>query len=222
MDGFISLSPTDVTTPAGMAKLNNMLQALFQAAPGDGNTIQDLSGYGSPNGVVTAATGSTYRQIDGSGTTAFWTKGSGTGNTGWISPPSNPVLIGVANAAGDIYTSAWADYSGTSTIIGWASFANKAIYIKTIGKLVLVQFAINGTSNSTTTTFTVPVATDSNTPAHNIACTAIDNGGTATLGVTNISGGSVSTIKFFTSVAAATWTASGNKVIEGQFWYQST
>ena len=91
MDGFISLSVDDLKSANGVSNLNIMLQKLFNSATGDGNTIQDSTGYGSPNGVVTAGIGSTYRQIDGSGATAFWTKGSGTGNTGWINPPTYPL-----------------------------------------------------------------------------------------------------------------------------------
>lgn len=83
MDGFIQLGPDDLKTTAGAAKLCNMLQALFNNVPGDGTTIQDFTGYGSPNGVITAGIGSTYRRIDGSTSTSFYVKESGTGNTGW-------------------------------------------------------------------------------------------------------------------------------------------
>lgn len=91
MDGLIQLGPDDLTTAVGCSKLNNMFQALFNAMPGDGIKVISASGYGSPNGVVTAGIGSTYQQIDGSGATAFWTKQSGTGNTGWSSGTSYPL-----------------------------------------------------------------------------------------------------------------------------------
>jgi hypothetical protein len=50
----------------------------------DGFDRVDLVGYGSPEGVVTAYTGSTYRQVDGGAGTTFFVKESGTGNTGWV------------------------------------------------------------------------------------------------------------------------------------------
>jgi hypothetical protein len=41
------------------------------------------SGAGTPEGVVTAAIGSTYHRTDGGAGTSFYVKQSGTGNTGW-------------------------------------------------------------------------------------------------------------------------------------------
>ncbi len=45
--------------------------------------IYDLAGSGSPEGVVTATKGSTYRRSDGGAGTSFYVKESGIGNTGW-------------------------------------------------------------------------------------------------------------------------------------------
>ena len=44
----------------------------------------ELSGAGSPNLVVTAPPGSTYRRTDGGVGTALYVKETGTGNTGWV------------------------------------------------------------------------------------------------------------------------------------------
>jgi hypothetical protein len=45
---------------------------------------RDTAGNGSPEGVVTANKGSTYRRFDGGAATCFYVKESGTGNTGWV------------------------------------------------------------------------------------------------------------------------------------------
>ena len=45
---------------------------------------RDMSGAGSPEGVVTAPKGSTWRRTDGGAGTTFWVKESGSGNTGWV------------------------------------------------------------------------------------------------------------------------------------------
>jgi len=50
----------------------------------------------------------------------------------------------------------WVDYSATSTIVGWSSFTTKIIKYRVLGKQVFVYCVINGTSNSTTTSFTLP------------------------------------------------------------------
>lgn len=45
---------------------------------------QDLFGPGSPEGVVAAPVGSTWKRTDGGAGTSFYVKETGTGNTGWI------------------------------------------------------------------------------------------------------------------------------------------
>lgn len=49
----------------------------------NGTTVRDLSGSGSPEGVVTASVGSVYRRTNGSTGSTLYVKESGTGNTGW-------------------------------------------------------------------------------------------------------------------------------------------
>lgn len=47
------------------------------------NTVCDFAGSGTPESVVSASVGSTYRRTDGGAGTSFYVKESGTGNTGW-------------------------------------------------------------------------------------------------------------------------------------------
>lgn len=47
-------------------------------------TVGDFYGSGSPEGVLAAGVGSTYRRTDGATGTSFYIKESGTGNTGWV------------------------------------------------------------------------------------------------------------------------------------------
>lgn len=49
-----------------------------------GMSVMDLAGSGSPEGVITANVGSTYRRTDGGAGTSFYVKESGAGNTGWV------------------------------------------------------------------------------------------------------------------------------------------
>lgn len=60
------------------------------------NNLIDTWGVGTPEGAVTARTGSLYRRADGGASTTIYAKGSGTGNTGWTAlagggGPSAPV-----------------------------------------------------------------------------------------------------------------------------------
>lgn len=52
----------------------------------------------------------------------------------------------------------WLDYTATSTIVGFSSITNKVIWYKQIGKTVHVVYAIDGVSNATNVTFTLPIA----------------------------------------------------------------
>lgn len=82
-DGRIELTVETLKTPEGVNKLNQMLRTLYDNIPGDTDTIRDFIGYGSPEAVITASIGSTYRRIDGGASTTLYIKESGTGNTGW-------------------------------------------------------------------------------------------------------------------------------------------
>ena len=47
-------------------------------------TLGDFYGSGSPEGVLSASRGSTFRRIDGSAGTCFYVKESDDSNTGWV------------------------------------------------------------------------------------------------------------------------------------------
>ena len=114
----------------------------------------------------------------------------------------------------------WIDYSATSTIVGWSSFTTKIIRYRVIGKQIFVQFQLDGTSNSTSLTFTLP--SNILTPMYN-NCYAVDNG-VANVGMCiNFSGGTnvITGYRFNTATSlTSTWTASGTKTYKGQFFYE--
>lgn len=63
----------------GTVKSNN-LEGFFLGSGG----AAIYSGTDSPEGIVTASVGSTYRRRDGGAGTTFYVKESGSGNTGWV------------------------------------------------------------------------------------------------------------------------------------------
>lgn len=83
MNGWVELDQEKLKTHEGAQEINRMLRILFEAIPVDGDTIRDFSGYGSPESVISAGVGSTYRRLDGGATTTLYVKTSGTGSTGW-------------------------------------------------------------------------------------------------------------------------------------------
>lgn len=81
----IELTVEKLKTSEGVSALNQMLRTIFDNLPGDTLTVRDLSGYGTPEGVVTASIGSTYRRINGGTSTAFYVKETGVNtNSGWV------------------------------------------------------------------------------------------------------------------------------------------
>jgi hypothetical protein len=84
-------------------------------------TPQQWAGNGSPEGVVTAAVGSTYVRVDG-GPSTFFVKGSGSGNTGWL--PNGTVMIPLGTAT-RLTNCSYAAMSGTSSGLdgddGWVT-----------------------------------------------------------------------------------------------------
>lgn len=120
--------------------------------------------------------------------------------------------------SGDVYTVDSTDYSSTSTIVGWSSFTTKLIYYRKVGKRVDVWFNLAGTSNSTTTSFTLPYA-NANVMEINAAASAEDNSSFLTTpGLIQVLA-NLSTASLFKDTSGANFTGSGTKRIYGQFWF---
>jgi len=84
-----------------------------------------------------------------------------------------------------------------------------------------VWFDIRGTSNSTSTSITLPVALNSNLGLVASAIGWLDNGiGGADAGQASVSGGA-STLNMYKDNAGTAWTNSGTKIVYGCFIYES-
>lgn len=119
------------------------------------------------------------------------------------------------NVVGDLYTTAWTDYSSTSTVTGWSSFTYKYIYYKVIGKFVFVNFEIDGTSNSATTTFTLPHAEGHASVVEFVFNGYSTSGWSMRPGTMNST-----TVNLYSTWYSHSWPTSGNKVVRGQFCYE--
>lgn len=123
----------------------------------------------------------------------------------------------------DVYTSSYQDYSATSTIVGWSAFGGaKFLYSKKVGKLAYVWFYLDGTSNATTTTFTLPFTAANVTNAFmDGVIRTMDNGGAVAAGNYQIAP-NTSTVLLYPNLVSGAWTNSGRKLVIGQFFYQTT
>lgn len=127
------------------------------------------------------------------------------------------------NSSQDVYTVTYTDYSSTSTVTGWSSTTQKSIYYKKIGKIVYVWFSIDGTSNATTVSFTLPY-TIANTvdPGIWVAIRARDNNVDLTTPGHAEADKNSTTVNCFKDAAGGVWTNSSRKIVTGQFTYQTT
>ena len=124
------------------------------------------------------------------------------------------------SGGGGIAESAAADYGGTSTIVGWAAGYAKTITYWTIGDTVFVWFYINGTSNSATTTFTLPYASHGTYGQSECLIRVANNGAIpAGPGYASLPAGS-STVTCYATTAAGAFAAANAKFVVGNLTYK--
>lgn len=80
----------DKAPATGNPEVDQFLQDMLEISKTTqlkGNNVATYAGSGSPEGVVTANIGSTYRRTDGGIGSTLYYKSSGTGSTGWTAVP---------------------------------------------------------------------------------------------------------------------------------------
>jgi hypothetical protein len=131
-------------------------------------------------------------------------------------------VTGISTFTADVRTTAWTDYGATSTITGWSALTTQKIFYKKLGKLVYVAFQLEGTSNATSATFTLPVArsTDAGFTLTAPMGGDIQNNGAAVTVASYLSLPSASsTVTLVLSSGA--WTGSSGKRAAGEFFYEA-
>lgn len=107
------------------------------------------------------------------------------------------------------------DYSSVCTVVGWGSFTNKIIWYATVGNLVIFHASIDGTSNSTSLTLSLPFI-----PAGqgcNFIVRVRDNTGAFVGGLARSTAGGI--LDVFPTIGGGTWTASGTKEVRATILY---
>ena len=120
----------------------------------------------------------------------------------------------------------WIDFSEQSTIVGWSSFTNKSIRYKQIGNIVYVSVRLQGTSNATSLSFTLPIPTKSigTEPLIAIPYAYTADNGNPFMGYITIPSlnSNIFVASRFSAISTttATYTASGTKALFCQFFYE--
>jgi hypothetical protein len=138
-------------------------------------------------------------------------------------------LVSVGNdltVTGDVYTTAYTDYYASSTIVGWSSLTAGRRYIMTkrIGNTVFVWFHLEGTSDGTRCSFTLPITSTSVAYGHiffaPLSYTYNNGAAVAIQGVSGLYPNATTVTCDLSPTVGDGWTASGTKIIAGQFCYE--
>jgi hypothetical protein len=111
------------------------------------------------------------------------------------------------------------DYSAISTVVGWSSTTIKQIFYKVIDDLVMVTVTIDGISNNTLTSITLPFTAAKT--AHSKSSYLRNNGSVSvSAGLILINEGT--NVLTFYNVNNITWAATNQKAVYLQFYYFKT
>lgn len=122
----------------------------------------------------------------------------------------------------DVYTEGWTDWSSTAAVTGWSSASVKKVFYKRYGKTVMLWWDLEGTSNSTSFSMTIPFTRSTDSGFTMIGpIGAIDATAAVTTGpIWQINSAGTSII-FSKDALGTGWTNSGSKRAYGQCLYQS-
>lgn len=182
-------APTDVTTLNASASAHGLLKKLSNVAS------QFLNGAGSWASVA-------WGDITGKPTTFA------------------PATHGSQHASGGndpLDTGAPTDMVPYATFVGWASYTTRVLSFLKIGKLALIQFHISGTSNSATTTVSLPFIVATGLDQFGMHY-AVDNGGAPAVARNQVTGSTLYLSPTLT-LSWTQWTASGTKTVRGHLFY---
>lgn len=130
------------------------------------NTIQVLTGTGTPEGATTAPVSSVFLRTDGGTDTTFYVKETGAGNTGW-----KPLISSAVNAASP------------------TTFTNKTLDVEATGNVITTVQKI--TWRGARCDNTTATAIEWNLPSTNSAVPACDTGTNIQKGVLDFADGAV-------------------------------
>jgi len=112
----------------------------------------------------------------------------------------------------------WQDF--TSTQVGWSTTSTFLVKYMVISKMVTVYFRISGTSNSTTTTITMPFI-NNGTSNISILTTGLNANNAVIANSSIATAGNVLSANHFSTIGAlSSFTASGTKQIAGTITYE--
>lgn len=139
-----------------------------------------------------------------------------------MTPPQRPDKLAASLAAEfmtrkEMFDAPLIDYSGVSTITGWASYTTKQIKYRQVGNMYFFSYNLLGTSNSATTSFTLPITLTANFVSHRVLVRGV-NSGTSVVAYARVPGATLpSAVIDFLLLDGTSFANSGMKGVEGEF-----
>jgi hypothetical protein len=209
-NGAITSVSTSMTIGAGLnlAAANGILHLSYDSTNAlgvsDGPETTTYTSYTTGTGAVTGMT----RGVNGTTAVAH--------SNGFTVQAA--MGVGYLNNIKDIITnSAWTTW--TSTLVGWSGTPTQACNYIQIGKWVTVQIDINGTSNATNLTITLPIAAKKSIRLAHIP--GIDNGANLTVLPLVVLSAASTTATIYKDGNLSAWTNVNNKAVFGSFTYEA-
>ncbi|GAC1502298.1 MAG: hypothetical protein NVS1B10_07010 [Candidatus Saccharimonadales bacterium] len=144
------------------------------------------------------------------------------GSVGNVHIADQAGILGTKIAAGSIPAAQvkaepWTSF--TSTLVGWSGSPTQFIHYITVGKTCTIYFNMTGTSNSTTTSFTIPAYP---LYSQNLASCRVTDSGIiqATPGLCILTAG-VITVNCFLKMDGTGFSNTGTKTLEGVLVYET-
>ncbi len=113
------------------------------------------------------------------------------------------------------------NYAGLTTSSGWVTVNYNYIQYKKIGSTVFVNFYLQGTSNANSASFTLPYACGNTEGVRLVLGRQQDNGAESTTPGILVLAYSSTTVSCYKDGTGASWSTAGQKIIGGQFFYES-
>jgi hypothetical protein len=203
---------------------------------GAGSTISTATADASDNDVLSIGGGGTAANSRGGSILVYGNEHGTPGNvvleggnvTGGdiVFRVNNAVAVTIKQSTSDVYSVPWTDYYSSSTIVGWSSLTagRRQIMYRTLGDMVWVSFHLEGVSNATSATFTVPYTAIAIATSHSFSNAlgfTYDNSVYLAPGYFLLANNDnvVKCVVAEANSSAPGWTASGSKIVEGEFWY---
>lgn len=182
----------------------------------DHGALTGLEDNDHPQYLLTTGKAADSDKLDGIDSTGFATAGHdhNTAYLGITAKAADSDKLDGLNSTAFLQTSAWSSW--TPTLVGWSSTTVVRCNYMKIGKILFFSAIISGTSNSTSTSFTLPE--NAMTEYSGTMGYCVNNGSVLTAAARYAISTGSNVCRAYTNMVSGAWTASGTKRVSVYGW----